>query len=227
MNQQPARGRELRKDDYMKNTKLKAIGALLVLASVVASAQSLGDYARAARKNKDNAEVVPASRQFDNDNLPTDAQLSVVGPPADSAASDKPANGPSAAVDPAAERQKAADELNKKIEEQRVKVDALNHELDLVQREYRLRAAEMYSDPTNRLHNPAEWQSDDAKFKADIDTKQKALDTAKSDLDSMQEQAHKAGIAPVSDKDNGKSQDKSNDQGKGQDQSQDQDKSKQ
>ena len=215
----------------MKNTKLTAITTLLLLAAGIASAQSLGDYARAARKEKDKAETVPASRRFDNDNLPTSAGLSVVGPAADSA----PASAPSAAVDPAAERQKTADAWNQKIEQQKTKVDALNHELDLVQREYRLRAAEMYSDPTNRLHNPGQWQTDDAKFKADIDARQKEVGAAQLDLESMQEQAHKAGIAPQSsDKDSSKNQDrdrdkdKSNDQnqGKGQDESQTQDQNK-
>src|SRR5277367_3887114 len=116
----------------MKNTKLKleliAIGALLLLAASVASAQSLGDYARAARnKEKDKADAVPASRRFDNDNLPTGAELSVVGPAPESASA--PAAAPSAASDPAAERQKAADELTKKIDEQKEKVAELSHEL--------------------------------------------------------------------------------------------------
>jgi hypothetical protein len=208
----------------MKNIKLTAIATLLLLAAGVASAQSLGDYARAARnKEKDKGETVPASRRFDNDNLPTGAELSVVGPAAENASA--PASAPSAAVDPAAERQKTADEWSKKIEQQKEKVAALNHELDLVQREYRLRAAEMYSDPTNRLHNPAQWQTDDAKFKADIDAKQKEMDAAQVEYESMQEQAHKAGIAPVS---VDKSKDQSNDQNqnKGQDQSPSQDQNK-
>jgi len=212
---------------YMKNMKLTAIATLLLLAAGMASAQSLGDYARAARKekDKDKAEAVPANRRFDNDNLPTGAELSVVGPAAENA----PASAPAAAVDPAAERQKAADEWNQKIERQKAKVDALNHELDLVQREYRLRAAEMYSDPTNRLHNPGQWQTDDAKFKADIDARQKAVDAAQLEYESMQEQAHKAGIAPANtDKTPDKSTDQSNnqDQNKGQDQSQSQDQNK-
>jgi hypothetical protein len=214
----------------MKNKKIIAIAMLLFLAVGIASAQSLGDYAREVRKNKDTkAEIVPASRQFDNDNLPTGAGLSVVGP-----APDSDAKSAAPAFDPAAERQKTAAEWNKKIDEQKAKVDTLNHELDLAQREYRLRAAEMYSDPTGRLRNPAQWESDDAKFKADIDAKQKALDDARQQYDSMQEQAHKAGIAPESsDKDSSKQQDKNPDQaksqnqGQGQGQSQGQDQNKQ
>jgi hypothetical protein len=208
----------------MKNTKLIAIGTLLLLSVGIASAQSLGDYARAVRnKEKDKADVVPASRRFDNDNLPTSAGLSVVGPPPEG-----DAKSTASAPDPAADRQRTADEWNKKIDEQKAKADSLSHDLDIAQREYRLRAAEMYSDPTNRLHNPAQWQSDDAKFKADIDAKQKAADDARQQYDALQEQAHKAGIAPVSaDKDSSKNQDQAKSQGQGQSQGQDQNKDKQ
>ena len=59
----------LRKDDHMKHMKHMAIGTLLLLGVSGASAQSLGDYARAVRKNK--AEPSSTSRHFDNDNLPT------------------------------------------------------------------------------------------------------------------------------------------------------------
>jgi hypothetical protein len=212
----------------MKTKTIMAMGTLLFLAVGIASAQSLGDYARAVRKDKDNkekAEIVPASRRFDNDNLPSSAGLSVVGPAPDGDA--KPA---ASAVDPAAERQAKADEWNKKIRDQKAKVDSLTHELDIAQREYRLRAAEMYSDPTNRLRNPAEWQSDDAKLKADLDAKQQAVDAAKQQYDTVQEQAHKAGIAPESsDKDSSKNESKNQDQAKSQDQghSQGQDQNKQ
>jgi len=206
----------------MKNQKVMAIGTLLLLAVGVASAQSLGDYARAIRNNKDKdkdqAEAVRASRRFDNDNLPTSAGLSVVGP-----APESEAKSAAPAADPAAERQTKADDWNKKINDQKAKVDSLSHELDVAQREYRLRAAEMYSDPTTRLRNPAQWQDDDAKLKADLDAKQQAVDAARQQYDSLQEQAHKAGIAPESsDKDSGKSQDKSQDQAKSQDQGQSQ-----
>jgi hypothetical protein len=52
------------------NTKKIAIATLLLLGiGGAAAAQSLGDYARAIRKNK--PESTAATRHFDNDNLPT------------------------------------------------------------------------------------------------------------------------------------------------------------
>ncbi|MGZ4836287.1 MAG: hypothetical protein ACXVZZ_11675 [Terriglobales bacterium] len=187
----------------MKHMKHLAIGTLLLLGVSGAAAQSLGDYARAVRKNK--PEPTSTSRHFDNDNLPTTDKLSVVGPPpaAESSAAPGTANATAdptakaAAVDPAkaeAEKKKVADEWKKKLDKQQEKVDSLNHELDLDQREYRLRAAAQYSDAGNRLRNVAQWDKDDAQYKTDMDAKQKALNAAKQEFDQMQEEARKAGI---------------------------------
>jgi hypothetical protein len=184
----------------MKHTKCMAIVTLLLLLGVSgATAQSLGDYARAARKKK--VEPTSASRHFDNDNLPTGETLSVVGPPPAGNANAGNPNSTQAAkaavVDPAAaaaERQKTADEWAKKLDQQKQKIDSLNHELDIDQREYRLRAAAMYGDAGNRLRNAAQWDKDDTQYKSDVDGKQKAIDAARQELDEMQERARKAGI---------------------------------
>ncbi|HKC00843.1 MAG TPA: hypothetical protein VKD23_18820 [Terriglobales bacterium] len=190
----------------MKHTKCMAIITLLLFGVGGATAQSLGDYARAARKTK--PEPSSTGRHYDNDNLPTNETLSVVGPPppvtASAAAPSSPSStpvtkaAPAVPADPAAvaaERQKAADELKKKLDQQKQKVDSLNHELDLDQREYRLRAAAMYGDAGNRLRNAAQWDKDDTQYKSDLEGKQKAIAAAQQELDQMQEQARKAGIA--------------------------------
>ena len=187
----------------MKNMKHIAVGTLLLLGIGSAAAQSLGDYARTARKHK--VEPLTTSRHYDNDNLPTGENLSVVGPPpvSDAGAGQAPGNANSApaakasAVDPAkvaAEKQKTADEWKQKLDKQKAKIDSLNHELDLDQREYRLRAAAMYGDAGSKLRNAAQWDKQDTQYKSDVDEKQKSLDAARQELDEMQEQARKAGI---------------------------------
>jgi hypothetical protein len=183
----------------MKRMFWMAIGALLLLAVSGAAAQSLGDVARSNRKGK--AQLTPAKHTYDNDNLPKDEHLSVVGPsPAANANGANPSGDssqPAPAVDPkaaAADRQKAADEWKTKLDEQKQKIEALNHELDLTQREYKLRAVAMYSDAGNRLRNSASWDKEDADFKKQLDEKQKAVDAAKKELEDMQEQARKAGV---------------------------------
>ncbi len=195
----------------MKHTKCTAIGALLLLAVCGVAAQSLGDYARTARKNK--PEPNSASRHYDNDNLPTGETLNVIGPPPP--AEGKPgdvnsADAAKAAADSAAadrqktadERQKAADQWKKKLDDQKQKIDSLNHEIDLDQREMRLRAAAAYTDP-NIVVRDVNWNKDDVRYKNEIDQKQKALDTARQELSDLQDQAHKAGVAEQDkDKDN-------------------------
>jgi polyhydroxyalkanoate synthesis regulator phasin len=171
-----------------------------------ANAQSLGDYARSVRKNKPDS--APASRHFDNDNLPTGEALSVVGPPPDAAS----ASAPAAPDTSAADRQKAADDWKQRIDKQKERVAALNHEVDIDQRELRLRAAAQTSDPGVTARN-VQFVKDEVQYKTDMDAKQKELEAARQQLDDLQDQAHKAGIAQTeaasdNDKNNDKSKDK-------------------
>jgi len=192
----------------------------MLVAAAGAQSDSLGDYARSVRKGKKTA----AAKQFDNDNLPQTDKLSVVGQPPASDSKDnaegksaEPANDANAPApnadgsdkakdaaansdkkpsdsDAAAEKQKLWDEWQKKIAEQKDKIDLQTRELDVMQREYKLRAAAMYGDVGNRLRNSASWDKEDAQYKQQIAEKQKALDAAKQGLEDMQEQARKAGV---------------------------------
>ena len=192
----------------MRRTIWVAIMVLIVTGANFAADQSLGDYARNVRKDKPQSSTT--SRHYDNDNLPTGGQVNVVG--REPAA--QPANGQETrktnAPGPAgaqADKQQADQELQDKIKEQQEKVDGLSHDLTLDQREYRLRAAWFYADAGNRLRNSAQWDKDDAQYRADMDAKQKAIDDAKQQLQELQEQARKAGIQQndgTKDKDNDK-----------------------
>jgi hypothetical protein len=73
----------------------------------------------------------------------------------------------------------------------------LSRELDVLQREYQIRAAAMYADAGNRLRNQADWDKQDTQYKQQIADKQKAVDEAKQKLEELQENARKAG-APTS-----------------------------
>jgi hypothetical protein len=174
----------------MKKANFIAFCTLLLVSFSGANAQSLGDYARSVRKNKPDS--APASRHFDNDNLPTGQALSVVGPPADAASASAPTA--PAASDAAADRQKAADDWKQKIDKQKERIAELNHEVDLDQRELRLHAATQTSDPGVTARN-VQFVKDEVQYKSDMDTKQKELEAARQQLDELQEQAHKAGVA--------------------------------
>ena len=193
--------------------------AVMILAGMmasIASAQSttqeqpLGDYARAVRKDKKPA---PA-KQFDNDNLPPDNKLSVVGDSQagtqsannsqtaanggqDGAASDKKADDKPPSVQPGEskeDRQKTYDSWKDRLTAEKEKIDLLSREFDVEQREYQLRAAAMYADAGNRMRNSGTWDKEDADYKQKIEQKKKALDDAKKEMEDMEEDARKAGV---------------------------------
>ncbi len=169
--------------------------------------QPLGDYARAVRKDKKPTQA----KQYDNENMPVDDKLNVVGGAgssdsqaqsaanggADAASSDKKGDDKPPAIQPGQsqeDRQKTYDAWKDRLSDQKAKVDLLNRELDVEQREYQLRAAAMYADAGNRLRNSGNWDKEDADYKQTIAEKKKAADAAKQELDDMQENARKAGV---------------------------------
>lgn len=193
--------------------------------STTDSGSPLGDYAKQVRKDTSKRPKV-----YDNDNLPTDDKLSIVGQAqtadnssaenktADSAsaapgdqkagdakadagaktAGDKPAPPAKMPEDPAAKKT-AIKQWTDKIGEQKDQIDLTERELNVLQREYQIRAAAMYGDVGNRLRNSADWDKQDAQYKQQIADKQKSLDDARQKLEDTQEEARKAGV-PESDR---------------------------
>ena len=189
--------------------------------TALAGAQSepLGDYARAVRKEK-KQEKLESGKRFDNDNLPKTDKLSVVGnatqepaslssdadtkasqdnPQAQKGQTDEKNNDSgkmpeSKPGEPAKDRQKMYDDWKKKISTQQEQVQLLEREMDVMQREYRLRAAAFYADAGNRLRNAGSWDKEDAQYKQQLAEKQKSVNTAKEELQDMKERARKAGV---------------------------------
>ncbi len=179
-----------------------AMSALAVVA-VAQSSESLGDVARATRKEKRHA----AAKVYTNDNLPTSATLSVVGP--SSAAEDlEKSEIQDKEVKPAkdADKKDGSDKKDgkdksasadsqawsAKIDDQKKKIADLAHELDLLDREYKLRVTAFYADAGWQLRDSKKWAEDEAKYRSDMADKQKQLDEARAQLEDMQEQARKA-----------------------------------
>jgi hypothetical protein len=187
------------------------LGILLPLASAAPQSQSLGDYARAVRKDKKPS----TPKQYDNDNLPVNDKLSVVGnPSADSSAQTGDAKTTRDGDQPGDSDGKTADQKNlepkadetpeqretryngwkENISREKGEMDQASKELDLLQREYRLRAAAFYGDAGVRLRNSAEWDKENAQYQQQIADKQKEVEAAKQKIDDLQEQARKAGV---------------------------------
>jgi hypothetical protein len=167
---------------------------------------SLGSYARSVRKDK----KAPAVKKFDNDNLPRTDKISVVGdtPTGSSASADAGSQSVSgdakagqekaaSAIQPGQsqeDRQKVYDQWKDQISAQQGQIDLLKRELEVTQREYRLREAAMYGDAGERLRNQAQWDKQDADYKQKIAQRQQAVDEATQKMNDLQEDARKAGV---------------------------------
>jgi hypothetical protein len=241
----------IKKVGVMKRTAYSGIGIVLFLglaglpavaqnqapsaAQDSSSGSSLGAYARQVRKDPGTSSK---PKVYDNDNLPKDDKLSVVGTatPSDNSADAKPEESdntntntntntnantaapaagetkpgadtksgeakPPTAAKPGDEddaaKQAAWKQWGDKVTAQKDQIDLTARELDVLQREYQIRAAAMYADAGNRMRNEADWDKQDAQYKQQIADKQKALDDAKQKLEDIQEDARKAG-APSS-----------------------------
>jgi hypothetical protein len=203
----------------MKRIMHIAIGfALFTILASLSTAQtttpppdqsSLGDYARKVHKEPS---VKAKPKVFDNDNIPKEDKLSIVGaapattadntpveenskaaPPSDGkqSAETKPASSPE---DEQARKQLEWKSWQDKLSAQRNAIDLASRELDVLQKEYQLRAAAMYADVGNRLRNSTQWDKQETEYKQKIADKQKAVDDAKQKLDDMVEEARKAGV---------------------------------
>lgn len=192
----------------------------LLLTGCVAFAQnpaspSLGDYARAVKKTK-NPAASSQKKVYDNDNLPANSTISVVGSSAGSSQQPSSDQGTEPAAggvqsgsstdakedkkDPELkagqsqdDRKKALGAWKEKLAAQNEKVSGLAHEVELLQREYTVKSAEFYSNPANMAQHPKGFTKDDSDFKQKIADKQKELDAARAKLSDMQDEARKAG----------------------------------
>lgn len=188
--------------ESMKFTiRVALVLTLLALFLGTAGGQSLGEAARKARKNKPAPS--PAQRVYTNDNLPTNAPISVmsgsgVNAPAaqDSKSSNATASTASAkSAGPSGEDdKKEQDEWRRKFAEQKEKIQLLEREVGVLEREYRLQVAVFYADAGARLRDDRKFADADRQYKANIETKKRDLASAKQQLEDMREEARKAGV---------------------------------
>jgi hypothetical protein len=185
---------------------LLTVSALITLSAVgaVAQSDSLGEYARAVRKEKRPM----ARKSYSNDNLPTSASISVVGAP-QTPAEDEPSAKPQDSKgkqdsdkNAAQKEEKTAEskppqdeqEWREQISGQKKQIADLEHELDLLQREYKLMVADYYADAGAQLRDQKKWGEEETRYHSDIAEKQKKIEDAKTQLQEMEEEARKAGM---------------------------------
>ena len=184
--------------------RLFAIIILITAAAwTLAAQQSLGDAARAARAQK--------QRTAANKPTITNDSLRMMGGPMTeaTASSSLPAADTSKDATKSADAAKAADKSDKyeaqakedqkkqlaeDMTKTKAELDQLTRELDVMQRENRLRAATYYADAGNRLRNEQQYAAADRQYQQDIQNKQSAINAAKAKLDGLREQARRLGV---------------------------------
>ncbi|MBZ5525212.1 MAG: hypothetical protein LAP21_23545 [Acidobacteriia bacterium] len=160
---------------------LIACAGLLVMS---ASAQSLGDIARQNRANKKPS--TGSKIVIDNDTMPS------VG--AAPEAKDKTeAKKDEGKAEPPKDAGKSAEDWKSKIDSQKKEIVQLQRELDVSEREAKLRAAAFYADAGTMLRDQAKFAEDTRNQQAEMDNKRQAIEAAKQKLADLQEQARKAG----------------------------------
>jgi len=169
----PAKPKVFDNDNLPKGDKLSVVGtpaeAATGASTEAAPAPAAGE-AKAQTEAKTTSETKPAEEQA-------------------------PAAGPAKTPEEEdAAKQAAWKQWGDRIQQQKDQIDLLTRELDVLEREYKLRAAAMYADVGNRMRNSGDWDKQDAQYKQQIADKQKAVDDAKQKLDDMLEDARKAGV---------------------------------
>jgi hypothetical protein len=170
-------------------------GVMLAFPAYLAAKQDQGQesVADAARKARAEKKDAPKPKMvIDNDNLGTlTGTINVVGeapaPPEDQAkkaGDDKGAK----SVEPA----KDETYWRAKFDDAHKKLDADQHELDIMQREYNLKQQQFYADPMAQLKQ--EYSRQDLNdSKAKIDDKTAAVAKDKADISDLEDQLHQAG----------------------------------
>jgi hypothetical protein len=177
----------------MKRTLSLLAVAFVAVFAIVSSAgaqQSLGELARQQRQSKRPS----TARVITND----DIAMAAVPPPApapEAKAEKSDKEKTDAAPAGADDKVKVAASFKAKADEQKKNIAQLERELDVAQREYRLKVAVYYADVGNNLRDSKKWAEDDRKQRAELDDKQKALAAAKQKLADIQEEARKAGAS--------------------------------
>ena len=186
----------------MRRMLLAALVAIVALAgTALAQQEPLGDIARKHRQAKAKA---PGARVITNENLPKTA-------PAETAAEAPAANAetaePSAAAAPAEsapaaeapaqtpeDRAKLEAEWRGRVNEVKRGVSQLERELDVLERENKLRMAVFYADAGTRLRDDRKFADDSRKYESDIAAKRTELEAARARLEDLREQLRKAGL---------------------------------
>ena len=177
----------------MKRILYASALAGLMLMSGIVIAQDLGAVARQQREQKKPT----AKRVYTNDDIgsqPAPAPEPAATDPKPGATTDAKADSTKPKTPPAEDKAKAEAALQAKVDAQKAEIATLTRELNLADRENRLRIANYYADAGNSLRDPKKFQDEQRAKQDEIAGKKKAIDDAKTKLADLIEQGRKQGL---------------------------------
>ncbi len=178
----------------MKRILYASVLAFLIVVGGVAAAQDLGALARQQRQEKRPS----AKKVYTNDDIASQPMPETPAQPAATTEAKADAKTDTKAAAPKApspeDKQKATAALQAKVNAQKAQIETLTRELDIADRENRLRIANYYADAGNSLRDPRKFQDEQRAKQDEIAGKKKAIEDAKTKLADMIEEGRKAGL---------------------------------
>jgi hypothetical protein len=171
--------------------KWVACAAIVIGAAALASAQeSLGDFARKERTRQ----KPQAAKVITNDDIPS---VETPAPSPDTKDSpDKNAKDPFKPLT-AEDKIKQTEQWRSRIAAQEAKVQALDREINQMERDYKVRMSAFYADLGMRLRDQNKWAADEKKYHDEIAAKQKAREEERTKLQELKEQGRRAGVEGI------------------------------
>lgn len=174
---------------------------LLGLAANAWAQDSLGDYARKMREQQKPAS--PTTKVWTNDDIgsPSAAPAAPAAPAAAAATTSAAAPAAKAKDAKKDETQKSPDEIAQegaawkgKIAAQKAKIAEIQRNIDVAQREYKLRTIDWYTNAGNALLDQKKWHDQEERYQKEVADRQKELADAQQKLEDMREEIRKAGL---------------------------------
>ncbi len=179
----------------MQSWKFIICSGVFVAASALASAQAqepLGDVARQERAKQ----KPQAAKTITNEDIPSvDVPKDVVDK--DTAKDDKSDDKKDEKSASAQDKIKEMDAWKAKVAAQEAKIKDLDREINLMEREHKLKTAVFYADAGTRVRDERQWFDQERKYQADLSAKQKNLADERNKLDGIKASARKAGVGGI------------------------------
>ncbi|MGA3210188.1 MAG: hypothetical protein ABSD20_02720 [Terriglobales bacterium] len=166
----------------------------------------LGDIARQVRAEKPPKHIKVITNDdlqkvdYNNGAVVSDAPPDTAEKPATPSKPDTPpadANAAPAKDASASKVIKSDEEFRARLQDQKKQVELAQRELTVATQQLQIQASDYYRDPYSKLSDPQAYAEQQKKYQEDTAAKQKQLDDATRELESMKEEGRRAGMSPA------------------------------